>query len=66
MSVTNDIENVVADIAANEGINPLEYTIIYRNSESNWDGWDAKTESFYFWEMSPQSKLFNHLLTIGL
>jgi hypothetical protein len=38
MSVTNDIENVVANIAAYEGINPISYLIIYRDSEGNWDG----------------------------
>jgi len=48
MSVTNDIENVVDDIAFAENINPKDYLIAYRDSEGDWDGWDAKTNSFYF------------------
>lgn len=66
ISVTNDIENVVEDIADHEGIDPLEYTIVYRDSEGNWDGWNHLTQSFYWWEDSPQNQLFNHLLTVSL
>jgi hypothetical protein len=47
ISVTNDIENVVADIAKHEDINPAEYLIIYRDSEGRWDGWDAATQEFF-------------------
>lgn len=47
MSVTNDIENVVADIAGAEAIDPKEYLIIYRDSEKQWNGWDALTEDFF-------------------
>lgn len=47
MSVTNDIENVVADIAQVEAIDPKEHLIIYRDSEKQWDGWDACTEDFF-------------------
>lgn len=47
MSVTNDIENVVADIAAHEGIDPVAHLIIYRDSEGRWDGWDGATEDFF-------------------
>ena len=45
-SVTNDIENVVKQIGLIEDINPDEYTIVYRDSELNWDGWDNKTQTF--------------------
>ena len=45
-SVTNDIENVVADIAKRESINPRQYYIIYRDSEGNWDGWDDANQDF--------------------
>lgn len=48
VSVTNDIENVVADIAAHEGINLYEHLIIYRDSMGMWDGWDAKAQNFFF------------------
>lgn len=47
MSVTNDIENVIADIALVEAINPKEHLIIYRDSEKQWDGWDALTQDFF-------------------
>jgi len=48
MSVTNDIENVVGDIGTHEGIDPTEHMIIYRDSEGNWDGWDHKSQNFFF------------------
>jgi hypothetical protein len=47
MSVTNDIENVVADIVAHESIDPIEHLIIYRDSTGRWDGWDRATEDFF-------------------
>lgn len=47
MSVTNDIENVVEDIAEYEGIDPFEYQIIYRDSEGHWDGWDHYEKTFF-------------------
>lgn len=47
MSVTNDIENVVADIAAAESIDPKDYLILYRDSDEDWGRWDATTEDFF-------------------
>lgn len=47
-SVTNDIEQVIADIAALERINPANYTIIYKAADGIWDGWDAKSRDFIF------------------
>lgn len=46
MSVTNDIENVVAEIAAKESLDPNKCGIVYRDSTRRWDGWDSKTEKF--------------------
>lgn len=48
MSVTNDIENVVAFIGEKEAIDPDDYFIAYKDSEGNWDGWDSLTSSFFF------------------
>lgn len=48
VSVTNDIENVVNEIAKIEGIDPTECTIVYKDAEGVWDGWDAKSERFVF------------------
>jgi hypothetical protein len=45
-SVTNDIENVVNDIAIMESINPADYLIIYKDSEGNYDGWDHAAMDF--------------------
>lgn len=56
ITVTNDIKNVISDISIHEGINPREYTILYKDSLGNWDGWDDKTESFFFFRKS--SNLF--------
>jgi hypothetical protein len=46
-SVTNDIENVLADICELEDSDPLDYyPIAYRDSEGRWDSWDPETEDF--------------------
>lgn len=46
MSVTNDIENVILDIANIENINPTQYMIVYKDSDGIWDGFDATTGRF--------------------
>lgn len=48
MSVTNDIENVVEDIAGKENIYLNDHLIIYKDSMGMWDGWDAKAQNFFF------------------
>jgi hypothetical protein len=45
-SLTNDIENVVADIAEKEEIDPRQYLIVYRDSQKIWDGYDAASARF--------------------
>jgi len=37
MSVTNNIENVLEEIAGVESLSLLEYKIVYRDSEGTWD-----------------------------
>lgn len=64
MSITNDIENVVADIADHTGVDPIEHTIVYRDSEGVWDSWDAYSGSFTPWWGFPGTDLLNHLKTI--
>lgn len=46
MSVTNDIGNVIEDIAQKENLNPVEHLIIYRDSMGMWDGYDFATMNF--------------------
>lgn len=45
-SITNDIENVVAEIARLEKIDPAQYMIVYKDSEGTWDGWDHQQQQF--------------------
>jgi hypothetical protein len=45
-SVTNDIENVMADIAKMEGIDPANYLVVVKDSKGSWDGWDHKAQQF--------------------
>jgi hypothetical protein len=45
-SVTNDIENVIEDIAQKERINPVEYFIVYRDCAGSWDGYNISTKQF--------------------
>jgi hypothetical protein len=37
-SVTNNISNVLRDIAIKEGIDPVGFNIAYKDSMGNWDG----------------------------
>jgi len=46
-SLTNDIDRVVHIIAKKERINPVEYYIIYRDSEGIWDGYEFATKTFF-------------------
>lgn len=46
MSVTNNIENVVDEIAAAEKIDPQQHMIVYKDSDGVWDGWDYSNGSF--------------------
>lgn len=57
MSVTNDIENVVADIANWEGVNPEIYFIAYKDTEGDWDGWNAASQSFFFFRHAPAAAI---------
>lgn len=51
-SVTNDIENVVNEVIDkhwNENeklIDKNRCTIVYKDSQGNWDGWDAENNHF--------------------
>lgn len=46
-SVTNNIDWVVKQIAGLEGINPVEYTIIYKSTEGIWDGYIFSVKQFF-------------------
>ena len=46
MSVTNNIEEVVAEIYHKEGINLSAAVIVYRDSEGVWDGWNHDMQDF--------------------
>jgi len=42
--VTEDIENVVAEIAALEKIDPCDHLVVYRDCIKVWDGYDYRTK----------------------
>jgi hypothetical protein len=46
MSVTNDIDNVIREIAIVEKINPSSYMYVYQDSDGFWDGYDFKNSQF--------------------
>ncbi|GEO08721.1 hypothetical protein [Segetibacter aerophilus] len=46
MSVTNDIETVVAKICEKEELKPEKCIIVYKDSEGAWDGYDAEHNHF--------------------
>lgn len=41
MSVTNDIENVVAEICEREAVKQKDYLIVYCDSMGIWDAWNG-------------------------
>lgn len=45
-SVTNDIDNVIDEIATKERINPVEHFIVYKDSRGIWDGYNFSTKQF--------------------
>lgn len=64
-SVTNDIDNVIDEIATREKINPVQYHIIYKDSQGIWDGYNFSTRQFiplqaHSWEKAI-AKLFSLL-----
>lgn len=48
MTVTNNIEEVIADIAEQENIEPAGHFVYYYDSTGHWDGYDVKTAQFYY------------------
>lgn len=46
MSVTNNIENVIAEICKSNNIDILHTKVVYRDSEGIWDAWDTENEAF--------------------
>lgn len=47
-SLTNDLEQVLNDIANYVGINPKNYLIVYRDSDHTWDGYDYLEGIFFY------------------
>ncbi len=45
-SVTNDIENIIADVSEIEDVDPADLKVVYRDSEGIWDGYNPVTDSF--------------------
>lgn len=45
-SVTNSIESILEDIEYDEGVDPREYHIVYRDSDYVFDGFDYKRGKF--------------------
>lgn len=49
ITLTNDIENVVADIMELEGLDDddiTQYLVLYEDTEGRWDGWDQGAQQF--------------------
>ena len=66
MSVTNDIENVVADISLKEKIEPSRYLIVYKDSEGMWDGWDHKGQDFIPIQVTDKWQAVSRLIKIQI
>jgi hypothetical protein len=51
-SVTNDIENILSDIAKYSLVNLSEYRIIYKDSQGVWDGITLKNGRVSFFPIN--------------
>lgn len=45
-SVTNDMDNVLEEIATREKIDPADHLIVYRDSQKLWDGYVYRSHEF--------------------
>lgn len=64
MSVTNDIENIIGWICRKEIINPVEYHIIYQDSELVWDGFNYATKQFISLNCKHWLEASNKMITL--
>jgi hypothetical protein len=46
-TLTNNIHNVIIEIAKKETIDPREYTYIYKDSLGVWDGYNFSLKQFF-------------------
>lgn len=47
ISLSNDIENVVRDIASELGISPGDYLIVFKDTQGVWDAWGYESQSLH-------------------
>lgn len=46
-TVTNDIHNIVTEIAKKKKVDPFQYIVIYKDTEGFWDGYNFRHKMFY-------------------
>lgn len=64
MSVTNDIENVIEEIALKEKIDLDIYNVLYQDSTGKWDGFDYKNGRFFFLGASTADEAVEQFLNL--
>lgn len=65
ITVTNNIENVLEQIATLYKLNPVEHHIIYKDTDGKWDGYNFSLKAFFplredHW-LKAANKLLNNL-----
>ncbi len=63
-SVTNDIDNIIADVSEIEDIDPSEIKVIYRDSDGIWDGYNPVKYSFIPLRASSDIEAISKLLSL--
>lgn len=48
VSVTNDIDHVLADISKVEKIDPRDHMVVYMDTDGAWDGYDQERDAYVF------------------
>lgn len=56
MSVTNNIESIFQYISEKENIDPIDYTIIYKDCDGQIDGFDWQKKDFIFLDLKLKQK----------
>lgn len=71
MSVTNDIENIILEIANKANINPESYMIVYRDTYGIWDGYDWRAKDFVLvhqntWKLAVEEYVTRQVRSVAL
>lgn len=66
LTVTNDIDNIIREIAVYNHINASAYMIVYKDSDSIWNGYDFVNSKFISLNETCSSKAIKKYIDLQL